>query len=586
MMRISNIHIKGFRNFDDEKITFQDKTLIIGANDVGKTNLIYALRLLFDKGVSERDLELSDSDYNAYSETNQIEITVMITNVVEECLLSAFGGAVKDGTVLIRYTNSKNGDYHLFNGFSEDTLVEITTRQYIRRLNMQCVDTNRDLWSFLKHERAQILQIAKEKLSEDATSEDERRIAEIQEKLDSINTKVNSMNYITTALDHVNQELDELSIHNADQTVQFVAGESDAGKLLDNLELAYSSADRVLTLGGDGRNNQIFLATWIAKQNIQRDVDHVTFYAIEEPEAHLHPHQQRKLSEYIQNHFNDQVFITSHSPHIASRFDPKSMVRLYSEVKFTHSACGGCSAMLQNIITDFGYRLNALSAEVFFADGVLLVEGTSEVLFYNALAKSLNIDLDRLNISILSVEGIGFKPYVAVCNALSIPWTLRTDNDVFAKPTKKPTKLYYAGISRVMGILKDIYSGTDNDLCDYWDQHEHENEWTYETDPPATATNLNSYIRTRAVAYGLYVSDVDLETDIANSPLQSALRIYYNKRTVNTLVKAMQTKKAENMMHFLSENHDELSCLVDDNIVLPLSDLKTKVEERMHPKND
>ena len=27
-MRIENIHIKGFRNFDDEKITFQDKTLL------------------------------------------------------------------------------------------------------------------------------------------------------------------------------------------------------------------------------------------------------------------------------------------------------------------------------------------------------------------------------------------------------------------------------------------------------------------------------------------------------------------------------------------------------------------------------
>ena len=316
-MRIENIHIKGFRNFDDEKITFQDKTLIIGANDVGKTNLIYALRLLFDKSISERDLELSDSDYNAYSKTDYIEITVTITNVVEECLLSCFAGAMKDGTVLIRYTNSKNGAYKLFVGFSENTLEEITTRQYIRRLNMQCVDTNRDLLGFLKRERAQILQLAKEKLSEDEIASDEKTSIEIQEKLDSINGQLNSMNYITSALDHVNQELDELSIHNEDQNIKFVAGESDADKLLKNLKLAYSSEDHILTLGGDGRNNQIFLATWIAKQNIQKDIDCVTFYAIEEPEAHLHPHQQRKLSEYIQNHFNDQVLITSHSPHIA-----------------------------------------------------------------------------------------------------------------------------------------------------------------------------------------------------------------------------------------------------------------------------
>lgn len=584
-MRISKIHIKGFRNFDDEEITFQDKTLIIGANDVGKTNLIYALRLLFDKSISERDLELSDSDYNAYSGTSQIEITVTITGIVEECLLSTFGGSVKDGTLLIRYTNSKSDAYRLLVGFSEETLTEITTRQYIRRLNMQCVDTNRDLIGFLKHERIQMLRLAKEKLSEEAAAEDAHKATEIQEKLDSINAQVSSMHYITSALDQVNQELGKLSIHNEDQTVQFVAGESDAGKLLDNLALAYSSSDHPLTLGGDGRNNQIFLATWIAKQNIQKSIDHVTFYAIEEPEAHLHPHQQRKLSEYIQNHFDDQVFITSHSPHIASRFDPQGIVRLYPKAKFTHAACGGCSEMLKKVITNFGYRLNALSAEVFFSDGVFLVEGTSEVLMYNALAKALCIDLDRLNISILSVEGIGFKPYVAVCNALNIPWVLRTDNDIFPKPTNNPIKHYYAGISRIMDILKDIYDGTNNSLCDYWNQHLSENEWDYQTDPPTIATALNSYIRTQAVSYGLYVSDIDLETDLANSPLQSTLLTHYSKRTVGTLVKAMQTKKAENMMHFLSQNHNSLSCLPGNNIVLPLNDLKGKVEERIHPAN-
>lgn len=45
-MRIEKIHIKGFRNFDGAEIFLQPRTLIIGANDVGKTNLLYALRLL------------------------------------------------------------------------------------------------------------------------------------------------------------------------------------------------------------------------------------------------------------------------------------------------------------------------------------------------------------------------------------------------------------------------------------------------------------------------------------------------------------------------------------------------------------
>ena len=52
-MRLEKVRIKGFRNFDDTEVIFQKKTLIIGANDVGKSNLLYALRILFDKTISE-----------------------------------------------------------------------------------------------------------------------------------------------------------------------------------------------------------------------------------------------------------------------------------------------------------------------------------------------------------------------------------------------------------------------------------------------------------------------------------------------------------------------------------------------------
>ena len=75
-MRLEKVRIKGFRNFDDTEVIFQKKTLIIGANDVGKSNLLYALRILFDKTISEHDLELTESDYNAYSGTDTIEASV------------------------------------------------------------------------------------------------------------------------------------------------------------------------------------------------------------------------------------------------------------------------------------------------------------------------------------------------------------------------------------------------------------------------------------------------------------------------------------------------------------------------------
>ena len=586
-MRIDRIHIKGFRNYSDAEIIFQPKTLIIGANDVGKTNLMYALRLLFDRSISDHELELCDSDYNAYSGADSIEITVTISSITEECLLSTFSGAIKDGTTIIRYTNSKSGTYNIYNGFSEQTLEEKNQRFYLKRLNMQYVDTNRDLFSFLRYERNNLLRVAKENLSPEEIESDESTIDALQNNLDGINKQIGELNYISKSLESVNTELGEISVHNMDQAVCFVAGESNVDRLLDNLVLAYSNGNNPLSIGGDGRNNQIFLATWISKQHIQESVDHITFYAIEEPEAHLHPHQQRKLASYIMDKFDSQIFITTHSPHIASKFIPDCIVRLYSENKLSFAACSGCSPKIKTVIDEFSYRLNSLSAETFFSDGVFLVEGPSEVIFYSALAHELGFDLDRRNISILSVEGIGFKPYVAVCDALNIPWVLRTDNDIYKIPRSKPGKSHYAGISRIIGIAEICSENTD-DLLQYWEDHSSENEWFIDAvnpeSVPEIAKKLNEYIRTQVKQYGLFLSDIDLENDLANSAISGDLKDYYDISDINNLVKAMKNRKAENMLEFLSEKHSKLSLLKEDRICDPLNALILKVEEKTRRK--
>ena len=235
-MKIDGIRIKGFRNYTDAEIIFQPKTLIIGSNDVGKTNLMYALRLLFDRSISDHELELCDSDYNAYSGADSIEISVTISSITEECLLSTFGGAIKDGTTIIRYTNSKSGTYNIYNGFSEQTLEEKNQRFYLKRLNMQYVDTNRDLFSFLRYERNNLLRIAKENLSPEEIESDESTIDALQNNLDGINKQIGELNYISKSLESVNTELGEISVHNLDQAVCFVAGESNVDRLLDNLK--------------------------------------------------------------------------------------------------------------------------------------------------------------------------------------------------------------------------------------------------------------------------------------------------------------------------------------------------------------
>ncbi len=581
------IRIKGFRNFDDETINFANQTLVIGANDVGKTNLIYALRILFDRSLSDKDLELYDSDYNVFVKSESIEITVKISEVTEDCLISTFKGDLQNGTVYIQYKNTKDGEYGIYAGHSEDTLEVKTSRFYIKRLNLEYVNTNRDLTTFMKREKNQILEDAKSLLADELKEDDEKSVSEMKEDLNALNIKIDNLNYIKNSLESVNTELEELAIHNENQKLSFKNANSDIVRMLDNLELTYATNGETLTLGGDGRNNQIFLATWVAKQKNKKILEKVTFFAIEEPEAHLHPHQQRKLSNYLLKNFEEQVFITTHSPYIASEFRPDKIVKLYSRHQITKVAKGGCSEDLKLKFDDFGYRLDAITSDVFFVNAVFLVEGPSEKLFYTALSKKLDIDLDRLNVSIISVNGVGFKPYIKVCLALDIPFVLRTDNDIFNKTKKiseeKTIELsYQAGVSRVMGIYEELLGKEDNKLLiEYWKKNKENNEWvkSNRNKVPKKANDILMYISPELEKDNIFLSKIDLENDLVESNLYSSLKKFYNTRRKTSTVNKMQQAKAENMLSFLKGNFDTLDCLKDDKIAEPLKRIQQLAEK-------
>lgn len=583
-MKIEWIKIKGFRNFIDEKINFADQTLIIGANDIGKSNLIYALRLLFDRGLSERDLDLFESDYNVYTTHDEIEITVKITNVIEDCLKTVFKGDIENETLYLSYKNSKNDDFTILSGPSEESLEVKNSRFYIRRLNMEYVNTHRNLNAFMNREKNKILDEAKNNLTNQQIQQDESSVNEIKEGLFLVNQKIDKLNYIQQSLKQVNDELVSLAIHNQNQELSFKNANSDMSRILSNLELSYSTESTTLTLGGDGRNNQIFLATWMSKQKNSKSLEKVTFYAIEEPEAHLHPQQQRKLSNYLLDSFDEQIFITTHSPYIASEFKPDKIVKLYSRKNQTKVAKGGCSEDLKLDFDDFGYRLDAITSDVFFVNAVFLVEGPSEKLFYTALAKQMGIDLDFLNVAIISVNGVGFKPYIKICLALEIPFVLRTDNDISKKTRDGVEFGYQAGVSRVIGIYNELLKkSNDERLCSYWEEHKSKNEWDNNIPVPQSSIELADFIiREVESEFNIFISNIDLENDLVDSSLYDSLVEYYHIENRESIIKKMQKAKAENMLDFLKVHYNDLSKLTDDKISEPLKRIQNLAERIVH----
>ena len=146
-MKIEQVFLKGFRNYNNAVINFNDNTLIIGENDIGKTNLIYALRLLLDRRLSDLDIEPSELDFYANGDKKALDLEILIkfSDIKEEAALSILKENVSDDNeCFLKYVATKDKlDYQLFIGPSNDDLSEIQSRYYLKYINFSVHDKNR-----------------------------------------------------------------------------------------------------------------------------------------------------------------------------------------------------------------------------------------------------------------------------------------------------------------------------------------------------------------------------------------------------------------------------------------------------------
>lgn len=488
-MRIARIQAQNFRNFKLLNIPVGDHAVVVGENRVGKSNLLFALRLILDPSLPDSARQLRLEDFwdglpRPLKSDDRIEVSVDLADFEENedhlALLSDH--LIQPEPMIARLTFAyqpisslesdpeKESDYE-FVLYGGDRAENGLSHELRRRLPLDLLPALRDAEGDLANWRRSPLRPL---LDAAASLIDRNEIEELAEQITEATAKVTGVSAIDGLASAINESL--IGMAGPAQGSELTLGFSptDPDRLIRALRLFIDGGKRGVADSSLGAANLLYLVltTMRIQQEVKEGERSHTFLAIEEPEAHLHPHLQRCVfrsflspRQPVKNSpkgaFDATVFLTTHSPHIVSVSPVRSLV-LLRQSKVDGCSCAVSAADLDltaEELADIERYLDVTRGEIVFAKGVVLVEGEAEEFLVPVLAARLGHDLDKLGITVCSIGGTHFLPYVKFLGpkGLQIPFAIVTDED--------PTVTGKLGVSRLrklIGYLKPDFDGDDD----------------------------------------------------------------------------------------------------------------------------
>lgn len=190
---------------------------------------------------------------------------------------------------------------------------------------------------------------------------------------------------------------------------------------------------------GLGYNNALFMATELV---LLRDGEDLALLLVEEPEAHLHPQLQDRVMGLLRQHSKPsingerrvQVIITTHSPSLVSSADIETMMLVHKAQ--TYPLRSGCTKLQK---TDYAFLqrfIDATKANLFFARGIMMVEGPAEAILLPTLAQACGRSFSKHGVSLVNVGHTGLYHYARILQRegsgpqYPVPAVCLTDRDI------------------------------------------------------------------------------------------------------------------------------------------------------------